>query len=197
MDSITASLAQAGKMSFVVFDACRNVPMQRAARPYSRGLPLTVNSAGRWSRLRRGRAAWGPMRAFKHAYSPRNSSSRVLNQGRRPVPSPAGSAIRRPTLWVPQSLDKRLYDFNFTQAAASAGQLTPLAKPPVAAANESRSKESRPPRYLSGGSGSGGSGASKKGLGFSFFCFPVGVPSLLLRTGNALASSLGTSMTCG
>jgi hypothetical protein len=88
------------------------------------------------------------MRAFKHAYSPRNSSSRVLSQGRRPLPSPAGSALRRATLWVPESLDKRLYDFNFTQAAASAGQLTPLAKPPVAAANESRSKESRPPPAL-------------------------------------------------
>jgi hypothetical protein len=88
--------------------------------------PLTHDC---WSRLRRSRAAWRPMRWA--------------------------------TLRVPEFLDKRLYDFNFTQAAASAGQLTPLAKPRVAAANVSRSKESRPSRYLSGGSGSGGSAASK------------------------------------
>jgi hypothetical protein len=32
LEKITATLSSAGKMSFVVFDACRNVPLQRETK---------------------------------------------------------------------------------------------------------------------------------------------------------------------
>jgi hypothetical protein len=121
LDKITATLANAGNVNFVVFDACRNVPLRRAEKDMSF-------------------KGWAPVREQRgllvaYATEPGNVAvdqsvyaEALAEEIVRPglEASQAFRAVTRRVLketqdkQSPEYLDKRLYDFHFASAEPAA-----------------------------------------------------------------------------
>jgi hypothetical protein len=114
LDKITATLAGAGKINFVVFDACRNVPLQRTEKDMSfKG----------WAPVREQRGLLvayatepGNIAVDQSVYA-RALAEEIVKPGLEA--SQAFRAVTRRVLketqdkQLPEYLDKRLYDFYF------------------------------------------------------------------------------------
>jgi formylglycine-generating enzyme required for sulfatase activity len=132
LDKITAALASAGRMSFVVFDACRNVPLLRETKDLAFKGFAPVREQN------------GLLVAF--ATEPGNVAvdqslyARVLAEEMVKPGAEAGAVFRRVRLRVreetrrtqsPEYLDKRDHDFHFASAApAAVATPAPVAVPP-------------------------------------------------------------------
>ena len=130
LDKITATLANAGKMSFVVFDACRNVPLQREIKD---------STFKGWAPVREQRGL-----LVAYATEPGNVAvdqsiyAKALAEEIVKPGLEAGQAFRAVTRRVlqeteqkqsPEYLDKRLYDFHFVASAPQIAVVTPAPQP--------------------------------------------------------------------
>jgi len=130
LDRITTTLASAGKISFVVFDACRNVPLQRESKDL----------------VFKGFAPFHEQRGLLIAYAtePGNVAidqsiyAQALAEELIKPGLEAGQVFRAVTRRVlrdtqdrqsPEYLDKRLYDFQFVPSPATPSQPTALLTP--------------------------------------------------------------------
>lgn len=130
LDKITATLANAGKMSFVVFDACRNVPLQREVKD---------STFKGWAPVREQRGL-----LVAYATEPGNVAvdqsiyAKALAEEIVKPGLEASQAFRAVTRRVlketeqkqsPEYLDKRLYDFHFVASAPQIAVATPAPQP--------------------------------------------------------------------
>jgi formylglycine-generating enzyme required for sulfatase activity len=126
LDRITATLASAGKMSFVVFDACRNVPLQRDSKDLGhKGFAPVREQRG----LLIAYATEPGSVAIDQSLYAQALADEIVRPGLE-----AGQVFRAVTRRVlrdtqdkqsPEYLDKRLNDFHFASAASIAVTPTP------------------------------------------------------------------------
>jgi formylglycine-generating enzyme required for sulfatase activity len=121
LDRITQTLASTGRMSFVVFDACRNVPLQRETKDFSfKGFApareqngLLVAFATEPGNVAVDQSVYARALA-ETLVAPGLEAGQVFRQVRLQVRAATGFAQS------PEYLDKRERDFNFVQIAAKA-----------------------------------------------------------------------------
>ena len=126
LDSITTTLANAGKINFVVFDACRNVPLQRADKdltfkgfaPVREQRGLLVAYATEPGSVAVDQSIYATALAEEIA-KPGLEASQAFRAVTRRVLKDTGDKQS------PEYLDKRLFDFHFAAATAPPGSAAP------------------------------------------------------------------------
>ncbi len=119
LDKITETLARVGRINFVVFDACRNVPLQRAEKdvsfkgwaPVKEQSGLLVAYATEPGNVAIDQSIYARALAEEIVRPGREASSAFRAVARRVIEETANKQ-------APQYLDRRLHDFEFATAAA-------------------------------------------------------------------------------
>ena len=144
LDKITETLARVGKINFVVFDACRNVPLQRAEKdvsfkgwaPVREQSGLLVAFATEPGNIAVDQSIYAKALAEEIVQPGREASSAFRAVARRVIQETASKQ-------APQYLDRRLHDFQFA-APVAAPQVVPKANEQAAATAPPPAPATRP-----------------------------------------------------
>lgn len=202
LDKITETLARVGRINFVVFDACRNVPLQRAEKDGSfKGWAPVKEQSG----LLVAYATEPGNVAVDQSIYARALAEEIVQPGREA--SSAFRAVARRVIQetgnrqAPQYLDRRLHDFEFA-ALAGSPEVQPrrqeqattdaVNRPPTAGPGSSRPPSSHAPPVCDGTQVALASGAiqcMKPGSGQSFRDCPSCPEMIVAPAGSFMMGS--------